>query len=61
MIGRLFVQGSPGQPCDVNPALGHNRSMVVLGNEVSRLIPIPSLIGAGGALNKLFRIGQPGE
>jgi hypothetical protein len=59
MLGRLFVQGRPGQPCDVNPAVGHNRIMVVLGNAVCRLIPIPSDIGAGGTLNKLCGIGQP--
>ena len=61
MIGRLFVQGSPGQSSDVNPALGHNRSMLGLGNAEFRLIPIPSEIGADGTLNKLFRIGQPGD
>jgi len=33
--------------------------MVVLGNAVCRLIPIPSDIGAGGTLNKLCGIGQP--
>jgi hypothetical protein len=61
MLGRLFVQGRPGQPFDLNPALGHNRIMVVLGNAESRLIPIPSEISGGGTLNKLCRIGQPGD
>lgn len=59
MLGRLFVQGRPGQQCEVNLAVGHNRIMVVLGDAVYRLIPIPSDIGAGGTLNKLCGIGQP--